>query len=158
MAISRNIKAESTYTIQDFIDMRESDEITYYNYSILEYLNGYDMFVTNLLYDYEDELLDLATTVKLTPVEKLKYRYKPYLLAYDLYGSQEAKFIIMMLNGIIDPKEFDFDRVKVIYPNDLIDILSRISSVNELYMNNNRYKLAEDISKGTTNVIWDHTI
>jgi len=158
MAISRNIKADTTYTLQDFIDMRDSDEITYYNFSILEYLNGYDMFVTNLLYDYEDELLDLAISIKLTPIEKIKYRYKPYLLGFDLYGSQETKFIIMMLNGIIDPKEFDFDKVKVIYPNDLLDILSRISSVNETYMNNNRYKLSEDIAKGTTNLIWDHTV
>ena len=32
-------KADKTYTVQDFISMRDSDEITYYNYSILEYLN-----------------------------------------------------------------------------------------------------------------------
>ena len=28
-------KADKTYTVQDFISMRDSDEITYYNYSIL---------------------------------------------------------------------------------------------------------------------------
>ena len=30
-------KADKTYTIKDFIELRSSDEITYYNYSILLY-------------------------------------------------------------------------------------------------------------------------
>ena len=90
-------KADKTYTVQDFISMRDSDEITYYNYSVLEYLNGIEFFITNLLYDYEDELNELAVLVTLSDREKIKYRYKPYLLAYDLYGSEEAEFILYML-------------------------------------------------------------
>ena len=110
-------KADATVSIQDFIALRNSDEITYYNYSILEYLNGYDMFISNLLYDYEDEINDLAVTIKLTNIERAKYRYKPYLLAYDIYGSTETKFILMMLNNIIDPKEFDFETIRALSPD-----------------------------------------
>lgn len=154
MPVSGSIKADQTITVQDFIALRTSDEITYFNYSILEYLNGFDMFITNLLYDYEDELQDIAITVTLTNIEKAKYRYKPYLFAYDVYGSTELKFIIMMLNNIIDPKEFDFDKVKLIKPSDLSTILNRINAVNEEYINNNRSKLKEDFKNNSGNTVW----
>lgn len=152
--ITYNAKADKTYTVQDFISLRTSDEITYYNYSILEYLNGFDMFVTSLLYDYDDELQEMAVTVNLTEKERIKYRYKPYLFAYDVYGSSEMEFLIMMLNGIIDPKEFDFNKIKAIPPNKLTETLGRIDSVNETYMNNNRARLQEDFKNSEGNQIW----
>ena len=154
MIIEGSAKADKTYTVQDFIELGTSDEITYYNFSILEYLNGFDMFVTNLLYDYEDEITDLAVTIRLSDIERAKYRYKPYLLAYDIYGSEEAKFILMMLNGIIDPKEFDFNKIKALKPGDLNTLLGRITSVNEDYLNNNRSKLQEDFRNSEGNEIW----
>ena len=148
-------KADKTYTVQDFISMRDSDEITYYNYSIFEYLNGIEFFVTNLLYDYEDELNEMAVLVTLTDRERAKYRYKPYLLGYDLYGAEETEFILLMLNGIIDPKEFDFKKIKAIRPSDLYAVLGRIQSVNETYLNNNRSKLQEDIKNNDGCDIWE---
>ena len=154
MATYTTMKSDETITVQDFIAMRNSDEITYYNFSIVEYLNGYDMFITNLLYDYDDEFKDLTIYVKLTDVEKLKYRYKPYLFAYDLYGSREMSFIIMMLNGIIDPKEFDFNKVKVIKYDQLGMIINRIAAVNEIFMNKNKAKLKKDFKNNPGNDIW----
>lgn len=146
--------ADTTTSVQDFIALRNSDDITYYNYSILEYHNGFDMFITNLLYDYQDELDEMTQVVELTPLERAKYRYKPYLFAFDLYGSTETKFIIMMLNGIIDPKEFDFDKVKVLRYSDLITILNRMDAVNEDYINTNRSKLKEDFKNNDGNTVW----
>ena len=154
MATYTTMKSDETITVQDFIAMKNSDEITYYNFSIVEYLNGYDMFITNVLYDYEEELRDLSVFIKLTDVERIKYRYKPYLFAYDLYGTREIAFIIMMLNGIIDPKEFDFEKVKVISSQDLVPILSRIQSVNDEFLRKNRAKLTEDFSQNQGNTVW----
>ena len=154
MATFSTLKSDQTITVQDFIAMRSSDEITYYNFSIVEYLNGYDMFITSLLYDYDEEFQDLVVYIKLTDVEKLKYRYKPYLFAYDLYGAREMSFIIMMLNGIIDPKEFDFDKVKVIRYEDLSTVLNRIAAVNELFINKNKAKLKKDFKGNPGNDIW----
>lgn len=146
--------ADKTTTVQEFIAIRTTDDVTYYNYSILEYLNGFDMFITNLLYDYEDELQDIAITIELSAREKAKYRYKPWLFAYDIYGSTETQFLVMMLNGIIDPKEFDFDKVKVIEPTQLSTVLNRIQAVNEDYLNNNRTKLKNDFKNNNGNEVW----
>jgi hypothetical protein len=149
-----NITAATTSTVEDFIAMKSSDELTYYNYSILEYSNGYDMFITNLLYDYDEEFSEKVKVLQLTDRERSKYRYKPYLLAYDIYGSAELDFVIMMLNGIIDPKEFDFSRVKVIKYADLNDLLTRITSVNEKYLNTMKSKLKTDFKENDGNDIW----
>ena len=154
MATYTTMKSDETITVQDFIAMKNSDEITYYNFSIVEYLNGYDMFITNVLYDYEEELRDLSVFIKLTDVERIKYRYKPYLFAYDLYGTREIAFIIMMLNGIIDPKEFDYNKIRVLRYNDLTAIINRIGAINEDYINKNKSKLKKDFKNNTGNDIW----
>lgn len=155
MAINSNtVTAATTNTVEDFIAMSGSDELTYYNYSLVEYLNGYDMFITNILYDYEDEFNDQVVTLQLTDREKAKYKYKPYLLAYDIYGSTELDFIIMMLNGIIDPKDFNFNRVKIIKSGALTTLLTRITSVNEKLLNKVKSDLKADFKENDGNDIW----
>ena len=154
MAIYDSMSADKTITVQDFIAMRNSDEITYHNYSIISYLNGFDFVITNILYDYEEEFQDLAVTITLTDLEKIKYRYKPDLFAFDLYGSTETKFIIMMINGIIDPKEFDFNKVKALRPSDLSTILGRITTVNEDFINKNRSNYKTEFKAADGNSIW----
>lgn len=154
MAVSENLTAATTSTLEDFIAMRTTDDLTYYNYSILEYLNGYDMFITNILYDYDDELNDEVVTLQLSDKEKAKYRYKPYLLAYDIYGSAELDFVIMMLNGIIDPKDFDFSKVKIIKNATLTSLMSRIMIVNEKFVKTTQSNLKEDFKNNDGNTIW----
>ncbi len=151
---NNSISADKCITVSDFIAFGYSDDITYYKYSLLKYLNGFEMFITNLLYDYEDEFNNLAITVQLNPTERYKYRYQPGLLAYDVYGSTELGFIVMMLNGIIDPKEFDFERIKLLQTTDLTNIINRIKIINSEYMNHNRSELQEDLTNNPGNDIW----
>ena len=155
MIVNSATKADETYTVDDFIHMRSSDEVTYYNYSILQYLNGIEYLVTNVLYDYEDELLDASVTLTLDEAQYLKYKYKPWLLAYDLYGAIECEFVLMTLNSIIDPKDFDFKRMKAILPNNLSNILGRIYSANSLLLNTNRSDMKIELKKDPNgNTIW----
>lgn len=155
MIVNSATKADETYTVDDFIHMRSSDEVTYYNYSILQYLNGIEYLVTNILYDYEDELLDASVTLTLDEAQYLKYKYKPWLLAYDLYGAVECEFVLMTLNSIIDPKDFDFKRMKAILPNNLSNILGRIYSANSLLLNTNRSDMKIELKKDPNgNTIW----
>ena len=155
MIVNAYTTADKTYDISDFVNMRSSDEVTYYNYSLLEYISGNEYLVTNILYDYDDELSDMAVTLVLNKEEFEKYKYKPWLLAYDLYGSTETEFIIMALNGIIDPKDFEFERLKVLTPADTINVLGRIYSANEMLLNSNRTDIKAAIKKDEKgNNIW----
>nr|DAN52124.1 MAG TPA: baseplate wedge protein [Caudoviricetes sp.] len=154
MIISNDTTADKTYTIEEFISAKDSDEITYNEFAISKFLNGFELPVTSLLYDYEAEMASMAVRIKLSDLEFLKYRYKPFLFAYDVYGSTETEFIILMLNGIIDPKEFNFNVVKVIPKRNLISLLGRLHSVNDAYLNNIKTKKLDDIKNNTGNVIW----
>ena len=66
-----------------------------------------------------------------------KYQYRPKLLAYDLYGSTELYFIILALNDTCNIKDFNKRKVRLMFRQDLSDILSQIFNAesNRLYLN-----------------------
>lgn len=154
MIINNQTVADATYTIEEFIASKDSDEITNNKFVIAKYLNGIELPITNLLYDYEDELNSMTVKVKLSELEMIKYRYKPFLFAYDVYGSVETEFLILMLNNIIDPKDFDFNPIKVVPKSTLIALLGRIISINENYIYNVNSRKNEDIKNGDGNRVW----
>ena len=131
------------HTVQEFIDSNTgSRAVNYHNFSILnqqdinnETLQFIDM---NLVDDYMDELRDISVDVQLSKKELLKYSYNPGLLAYDIYGSVELEFIILKLNGIIDPKDFDFPTIKLIEISSLEEIMSNIYNAEIKFIRYNR--------------------
>lgn len=127
-----------TYTLQDFINMRNIDDMTYYNFSILEVINGVEHLDHNLVEDYLPHLLNVCETVSLSDEEYKKYKYCPDLLAYDLYGSVQLDFVILLLNDMIDPKEFNIKTVKLPYSSGLSVFLNDIYTKESSYINKNR--------------------
>lgn len=99
-----------TYTLNDFIKEKQSDDLTYSKFSIIRE-KYYTKFTETGLLDYY--MRDLKDTCIQIPIEnitfeqKAKYKYQPDLLAYDIYGSTQLDFVVLLCNGIIDPKEFD---------------------------------------------------
>ena len=127
-----NINPATTTTLEDFIEMRSIDEMTYYNFSILEVINGVEHLNHNLIEDYLEELKSACITVDLTLDQYKKYKYFPDLLSYDVYGSVQLDFIIMLLNDCIDPKEFDKKTVILPYASVLASFLNTESSPTTL--------------------------
>lgn len=136
---------EKTATIEEFIDMKETDDITYAQFSILVKCIGDNSVVQyaqdNIIYDYMNELLESAVEYELTDDEYVKYRYKPKLLAYDLYGSTEIYFVIMALNGMCNIKDFTKRKLKLLYRSRLIELLNEIYSAESEYIKYNRLHL-----------------
>ena len=135
-----NINPATTTTLEDFIEMRSIDEMTYYNFSILEVINGVEHLNHNLIEDYLEELKSTCVTVDLTLDQYKKYKYFPDLLSYDVYGSVQLDFIIMLLNDCIDPKEFDKKTVILPYASVLASFLNTVYSKEQLYIEENRVK------------------
>ena len=111
-------------SLEDFIAAGEnSATISYYNMSILqvEYTDDktmrIDFTIDNLINDYLDVLRDASVKVELSDAEKRKYFYNPDLLAYDIYGSTEMDFVILLMNGILDPKDFNLPALKLLLCN-----------------------------------------
>lgn len=134
----------TTSSLEDFISAGNSDALTYSNFSIYHRCDKDEnvlLAIDNVLYDYFDELKSLCKNVELTDAELIKYKYKPKLLAYDVYGSTQLYFIIMMINGIYDIKDFKRKRIKLIYKDDLTDFLKQVGTAENAYISKNRTKL-----------------
>lgn len=134
------MRPEKTYTIEEFIDSHNSADINYESTSLLQKLDGYTMIAYNIFNDYIDELDDLAVYVSLNDEEYNKYLYRPKILAYDLYGSTELFFLILMLNNICNVKEFDFKRLKLLKVEDLEKFISSVYNSERYTLSLNRTK------------------
>ena len=109
-----------TYTLDQFIGMKYSDDITYHNFSIIEKIDdNIELVDHNIIEDYLDELESICVKCELTLEQYRKYKYKPDLLAFDVYGSVQLDFIIMLVNDMIDPKEFDLKTIMLPYASAL---------------------------------------
>ena len=139
-------KPERTYTLEDFIGFKSQVNMTYYNFSILSKSILEDGIVyskDNVIYNYLDILKGKCKTLKLSDSEYFKYRFKPKLLAYDVYGSTELFFVIMAVNGICDVKDFNMKKFRMLTPKDLNSLLSQIYSAEIKYIEYNRQEIGE---------------
>jgi hypothetical protein len=127
-----------TYTLDDFISMQISDDMTYYNFSILQVIDNVEHLDSNLVEIYINELKGNCINVKLSDTELNKYRYNPDLLAYDLYGSVQLDFVILLVNDIYDPKEFIKKNIILPYSSTLSSFLNAVYSKENEYIQQNR--------------------
>lgn len=132
-----------TYTVNQFISLKDSDSITYQKYSVLNRSLTNDKIVysiDNVIYNYMDEIMEKKKICTFTKEEQLKYMYKPKLLAYDIYNSSESYFIILAMNGMCNAKEFDLAEMKLnlLMPSDMASFMSQIANVEKDYIDLNR--------------------
>lgn len=127
-----------TYTVDQFINLKMSDEMTFRNFSILEVVEGLELYDHNLVEDYLEELDSICAPVELDTEQYGKYKYAPDLLAYDIYGTTQLDFIILYANGIFDPKDFIMKTVKLPYARLLREYLSEIYNGEQQYLKYNR--------------------
>ena len=150
MRLTNNSVPELANTIDDFIASgKDAPLLTYYNFSIIQVEYSEDKKIEvqftsdNLVNDYLDIFRDEGQKVELTEQEKRKYYYNPDLLSYDLYGTTELDFIIMIMNGVISSNEFTIPTLLLIPKTRLVDLLSRVynSEQNYLIINREKYNL-----------------
>jgi hypothetical protein len=129
-----------TYTLEDFVKMQVSDQLTFRNFSTIAVVNGVELTDKNLIEDFLPELMKDAIDVDLSRDEYIKYKYAPDLLAYDVYGSVQMDFIILYMNGIIDPKDFDFKTIKLVRSSILKQFLNHVYGSQRYILENNKYE------------------
>lgn len=127
-----------TYTLDDFISMKISDDMTYYNFSILEVINSVEHLDSNIVEVYLPELKKDCISVRLSLEELKRYRYNPDLLAYDLYGSVQLDFVVLLLNDMYDPKEFNKKNLLLPRASILSKFLNDVYSKESGYIEQNR--------------------
>lgn len=132
MSFALNNDPNKTSTIEEFILFKDDNTFSYHNMSFRDKYDNISYPIKNIIDDYKDELMELVLDdVNLTDAEYLKYRYKPRLLANDIYDNPDLDFIILAINGICNMKEFDSRVIKLIKLNDLNDFLTSIFNANK---------------------------
>lgn len=96
----------------------------------------YVVNISNLFEKYYEILLDNTVIVVLTDEEYLKYRFKPKVLSYDLYGTKELHYMLLRLNYVYSVINFDFKELRVFNTN-ILNLLNEIMILeNENYIEN----------------------
>ena len=131
MGLNRATEPGKTSTIAEFISFKNSDDISYNNLSFRDKYDSIIYPIKNIIDDYIDELKELIVVVTMSKEEFLKYKYKPKILANDIYGNGELDFSIMRLNDICNAKVFDMQTVNLIKNDDLDDFLTAIYNANK---------------------------
>lgn len=127
-----------THTIQEFISRKYEDELTYRNFSIVDYADNIELLDRNLFSEYMPLLMNTCTKYPFTADEYRRYKYAPDLLSFDLYNTTQLDFILLMINDMVDPKEFNLKTVKLPNARALTLALSDILSVNSGFIEQNR--------------------
>lgn len=131
MALSIVQDPNKTATIEGFISFKDTDNISYNNLSFRERYDNISFPIKNIVDDYIDELMELTTEVTMNETEFIKYRYRPRLLANDIYENPELDFIILAINHICNVKDFDSPTIKLIKVDDLEEFLTAIFNANK---------------------------
>lgn len=96
----------------------------------------YVVNISNIFEKYYEILLDNTVIVVLTDEEYLKYRFKPKVLSYDLYGTKELHYMLLRLNYVYSVINFDFKELRVFNTN-ILNLLNEIMILeNENYIEN----------------------
>lgn len=128
---------ENIVTIQDLINRKQTKGIIDYNtFSFSMTINKSITipFQNVITTTYAKELKTLAEEVTLTEEEYQKYKYKPKLLAYDIYNYTELFYIIDFLNNIYNIKDFNKRKLKLIPKRELFKFLSSVLQADSNYI------------------------
>lgn len=126
-------KPQETYTIEQFIACQSDEYICYNNLSFMEYdeTNNINYIIYNVLSDYIEEIKEQCLTINLDQDNMYKYKYKPKLLCYDIYGNGELAFIILIINDMWSNKQFTKNKILMPKKSTMNTIIKYIYNSNK---------------------------
>lgn len=141
MSLTNTTDPNQSSTIEEFISFKDDTTISYNNLSFRERYDNISYPIKNIIDDYFDELMELTKEVTMNETEFIKYKYRPRLLANDIYENPDLDFLILAINNICNMKEFDSKTIRLIKVDDLEDFLTSIfnANKNDIDVYNNQY-------------------
>lgn len=148
MAITDPIR---TSTIEDFIDLSENQEIDYNSLALFTEDITNSTFIysfESVLNTYLEELKAISVEYTMTDKEYLEYRWRPYKMAQDLYGTTQLYFVILYINDTCNVKDFSLKSktIKLIPGSRLKELLEMIVSAESNRISLNRDYVEERIA------------
>lgn len=133
---------QDTTTIEALVQAGKTVIAKYQNFSYLEQAsNGTIVAIKNVIWDYIDELKNASVMVRLSDSEFYKYKYRPKLLCFDVYGNTELDFVIMALNNIADVTEFNSQSFRMLKIQDMNELMTLIYNAEQKAISNYNSKI-----------------
>lgn len=99
----------------------------------------------SILNDYMKFLDQYITTAYLNSKEVQKYRFKPKLLSYDLYGTIEYYPHILRINNMDSISDFDDIAVLKLFSNGALNFLNEVYLKEEQKVDDNMTQIKEEL-------------
>lgn len=120
-------KPQTTFSLEDFVTVGEENSITYNTLSLQETIDNISFPIFNVIDDYLEDFIAVSKEVSFTEDQKFKYKYRPKLLCEHIYGNGELYYIILLINGMCNMKEFNLNQnIRLIEKDKLIEIIKYI--------------------------------
>lgn len=103
----------------------------------------------NIADKYAVELEENKRTIELNTKEYYKYRYNPKLLSYDIYGTTELWFFILMANELYTAIEFNLYKL-VLFDSAIITKLNRMIELDSEFLEINSMEVKEETDEGVS--------
>lgn len=126
MITSSSSEASTAMTVEEFIANGSNTVLSYDKLSFKEKFDDIIYPMKNILDDYIKELKEKAVIVTLSDKEFIRYKWRPKVLAHDLYGNGELDFVILALNNICDIKDFNKKEIKLLRIDELDEFMTSI--------------------------------
>ena len=129
---------QNTYTIEDFISCQSDEDVCFNNLSF-QHLETYEDISTDIKYpvynvlgDYLEEIRqDYCVPVVMSDKEFIRYRYRPKLLSFDVYGATEIFFIVLEINDMYSVKQFVKKHLILPTKANMKEIMNKLVSANK---------------------------
>lgn len=125
--------------ITNFINIGKENSINpSNNVKYIQYKNSNTIVpIDNIfIHKYRDYLLSVSEEIILTDEEHRKYKYRPKLLSYDLYGSVEYWSMLMIINDIPTISDFNLKKIKYL-PTSGLELIETILNKESSFLNKN---------------------
>ena len=97
----------TTNSIDKYISCKSLTAMNHHNSSFVNRDDNIEYDIYNVMSDYIDEIKDnYCLQITLNKDQMSKYKYRPKLLCYDIYGSTELYFLILLINDMSSCKQF----------------------------------------------------
>lgn len=130
---------EKTDTIDKFIACQSATEPSYYNFSFKDetYYSGIDRWLRysayNIISDYIDDIKEeYGVNYTFSDIEFLKYKYRPKLVAFDLYGCAELGSLLLLLNDMCSVRQFNRKNVILVAKSPMKEIVNHLFNANNM--------------------------
>lgn len=128
-------------TIKDYIQSGRKASLKMPNYFYTGVLvdDSTRLYVLDdsILIPYDNILNQHRITYTMKDEEYRKYKYNPWRVAYDVYGTTELWFLILHANEMYSAMEFNIKTLDM-YTDDIFNILDEILTIEDSNMRKNQ--------------------